>query len=62
MSKNRSDYVAALERFSGNASAPASPEDVVALADQSRIDRGYEDGAAEEDWLEAEQVLGTVNA
>jgi len=62
MSKNRSDYIAALERFSGNARAPVSAEDVVALADQSRIDRGYEDGTAEEDWFEAEQVLGAVDA
>jgi len=62
MSKNRSDYIAALERFSGNARAPVSPEEIVALADQSRIDRGYEESPAEENWFEAEQVLGAVNA
>jgi hypothetical protein len=62
MSKNKSDYVSALERFSGNASAPAPSGDVVALADQSWIDRGHEDGTAEEDWFEAEPVLGAVNA
>jgi hypothetical protein len=63
MSKTRAtDYVAPQERelLSENGGAP-SHEDIAALAHELWIARGRTDGAAEEDWLEAERQLGVRN-
>ncbi len=62
MSKNRANYVAAQERFSKETRAAPSHEDNATLAYQSWISRGREDGAADEDWFEAEPELGVANA
>ena len=50
MSKTPDNYIA----------APLH-EEIAALAYQLWIARGREDGAAEEDWFEAERELGVVN-
>ena len=60
MSKTLDDYVAEQERFSDRITAPLH-EEIAALAYQLWIARGREDGAAQEDWFEAERELGVVN-
>jgi hypothetical protein len=61
MSKNRGDYVAAHERFSGNSSVRPSHEDVAAFAHKLEIDQAREDGMAEEHWLETEREIGVID-
>jgi hypothetical protein len=63
MSQNKGDYVAAEERLpEEKSSAAPSHEAIAALAYELWIARGSEDGAADEDWFEAERELGVVNA
>jgi len=57
MSKNRGDYVAAQERFVRNTSVRT----VIALANQSEIDRAHEDDMAEEHWFEPEREIEAIN-
>ena len=57
MSKNKGDYVAAQERFVRNMSVRT----VIALANQSEIDRAHEAGMAEEQRFEAERELEVIN-
>ena len=61
MSQTPDDYVAEQERFSEDTIAAPLHEEIAALAYQLWIARGREDGAAEEDWFEAERELRVVN-
>ena len=61
VSNNQSDSAADEELFSEDTIAAPSHEKIAALAYQLWIARGSEDGAAEEDWFEAEHELRVAN-
>jgi hypothetical protein len=64
MSRNKADYLAALERppEAESITAPSHHEDIAALAYQMWLERRGEDGTADEDWFEAERELGVLHA